>query len=363
MTQEEEDAYVLSTNGTYTEEEGVINGNGEVSLNAIAGSMGVKTLKVVGLFSNHKLNILVDTGSTNSFISESLAYKLQCQVEEATSMMISVADGGKMVSRQVVKDFSWEIQGEKFVFPLRLLQLGGFHIVLGCDWLLEHNPIQFDYVQRLVTITKGDSTFTIKAQDKVAECTCISGQAMFKLLKPGKAGEVEHFFSIQEGQLSTTTPVEIEQLLGDYPDIFEEPTGLPPNRGVEHQIILKPDATPKQLYPYRYSHAYKKEIEQIVKELMDNGTIRHSKSPFAAPVLLVRKKDATWRMCVDYRYLNNLTVKHDFPIPIIDELLDELHGATWFTKLDLGSGYFQIRMKEDDIHKTARISSDAIRLM
>lgn len=89
------------------------------------------------------------------------------------------------------------------------------------------------------------------------------------------------------------------------------------------------------------------------KELLDNGAIRHSQSSFASHELLVRKKDATWRMCIDGRYLNSLIVKHDYPIPIIDELLNELHGAQWFSKLDPRSGFFQIRMRDEDVYKTA----------
>jgi Reverse transcriptase (RNA-dependent DNA polymerase) len=128
---------------------------------------------------------------------------------------------------------------------------------------------------------------------------------------------------------------------------------MPPRRDIDHQIPLLPLSKPVNLRPYRYSYFQKMELEKIIDELLEQSVIRPSTCPFASPALLVKKKDGTWRLCVDYRHLNSLTVKNKYPIPVIDELLDELHGARYFSKVDLRSGYHQIRMVESNIPKTA----------
>lgn len=135
--------------------------------------------------------------------------------------------------------------------------------------------------------------------------------------------------------------------------MFQVPTELPPSRACDHSIPLIPGATPVNVRPYRFAPAVKTEIEKQVQEVLANGVIQKSVSPFSSSVLLVKKKDNTWRFCVDYRHLNAITLKSKYPVPIIDEFLDELGSASWFSCLDLRSGFHQIRLKPGEEFKTA----------
>jgi hypothetical protein len=153
--------------------------------------------------------------------------------------------------------------------------------------------------------------------------------------------------------LPTDVDPEIAILLHTYKNLFQSPATLPPDRAHNHHIPLMKGSNPVKVKPYRCPHSQKAQIEHMVHDMLQQGIIQPSISPFSSPIILVKKKDGTWRFCIDYRALNAITIKDSFPIPIVDELLDELFGAKYFSKLDLRSGYHQILLHPEDRHKTA----------
>ncbi|GJV83513.1 putative reverse transcriptase domain-containing protein [Tanacetum coccineum] len=143
-------------------------------------------------------------------------------------------------------------------------------------------------------------------------------------------------------------------IVRDFPEVFpEDLPGLPLTRQVEFQIDLIPSAAPVARAPYRLSPSEMKELLDQLKELSDKGFIRPSSSPWGAPVLFVKKKDGSFRMCIDYRELNKLTMKNCYPLPRINDLFNQLQGSSVYSKIDLRSGYHQLRFHEEDISKTA----------
>ncbi|CAA0834237.1 Uncharacterized mitochondrial protein AtMg00860, partial [Striga hermonthica] len=146
---------------------------------------------------------------------------------------------------------------------------------------------------------------------------------------------------------------DVRELLEEFEGVLGEPKGLPPHREFDHRIPLVNEQHVVHVYPYRYAHFQKTEIERQVAEMLESGLIQHSSSPFSSPVLLAKKKDGTWRFCTDYRALNAATIKDRFSILSVDDMLDELAGSRYFSKLDLRAGYHQIRLHKADIPKTA----------
>jgi hypothetical protein len=182
----------------------------------------------------------------------------------------------------------------------------------------------------------------------------ISSKNMTKLLKKGHQGVIAQLCSLDVQTSKPSIPQDLQRIIDKHSKVFEDiPKGLPPTRNHDHEIHLIPGSVPPNIRPYRYPYTQKSEIERMVEEMLEAVIIRPSQSSYSAPVVMVFKKDSSWRMCPYYRELNKITIKDKFPIPVIDELLDELHGAIYFKKLDLHSGYHQIRRKEEDIPKTA----------
>ncbi|MFS7996270.1 putative nucleotidyltransferase, Ribonuclease H [Helianthus anomalus] len=140
----------------------------------------------------------------------------------------------------------------------------------------------------------------------------------------------------------------------EFPQVFpDDLPGLPPSRDIDFRIDLIPGANPVAKAPYRLAPSKMRQLSNQLQELLEKGFIRPSTSPWGAPVLFVKKKDGSFRMCIDYRKLNNLTIKNRYPLPQIDDLFDQLQGAKCFSKIDLRSGYHQLRIQEEDIPKTA----------
>ena len=153
----------------------------------------------------------------------------------------------------------------------------------------------------------------------------VSAQQMKKLIRKGAPAFLAQCQQLELLSMEgVSQSMEISSLIQKYKTVFRDlPMELPPKRKIEHIIETKPDSTPVNVKPYRYPHHHKTEIERLIQDLLEHGIITKSRSPYAAPVVLVRKKDGSFRLCIDYRGLNKITIKHKFPIPFIDEMLDE----------------------------------------
>lgn len=180
----------------------------------------------------------------------------------------------------------------------------------------------------------------------------ISRSGLRKILARGEVAYFCHLWSEDHDEPKSPSWPELASLLEKFEDVLAEPQTLPLDRTTNHRITLLSDAQPVNVRPFRYPHYLKSEIEKLTNDMLRQGLISHSISPFSCPVLLVKKRDGRWRFYVDYRAVNVVTIRDRFPIPMMDELMDELHGAVIFSKLDLRTGYHQIRVAEGDREKT-----------
>ncbi|KAL0546159.1 hypothetical protein IC582_016065 [Cucumis melo] len=255
-----------------------------------------------------------------------------------------------MLSKEKVKACQIEIAGHVIEVTLIVLDMLDFDVILGMDWLAA-NHASIDCSRKEVTFNPPSmASFKFNGGGSKSLPQVISAIRASKLLSQGTWGILASVVDTREADVSLSS----EPVVRDYPDVFpEELPGLPPHREVEFAIELEPGTVPISRAPYRMAPAELKELKVQLQELLDKGFIRPSVSPWGAPVLFVKKKDGSMRLCIDYRELNKVTVKNRYPLPRIDDLFDQLQGATVFSKIDLRSGYHQLRIKDEDVPKTA----------
>ncbi|KAJ3690866.1 hypothetical protein LUZ61_020030 [Rhynchospora tenuis] len=239
-------------------------------------------------------------------------------------LRVAVANGDRLPTAGLCSHLQLTIGDEAFSEHFFALPLDGFDVILGCQFLQSLGPILWDFSNLTMSFWRVNRRVTWQ----------------------GTEGNIRRACALISDDL-------LQSLIAAFEDLFLEPQGLPPSKSFDHRIPLLPNSAPVAVRPYRYPHVQKDEIERQCANMLAQGIIQPSTSPFSSPVLLVKKQDSTWRFCIDYRALNAITVKDKFPIPVVDELLDDLKHAHFFTKLDLLSGYHQVRMHEADIHKTA----------
>lgn len=307
---------------------------------AITGQEGPRTMKLQGSIQGHQLVILVDSGSSHTFLSQAKASLLTGVLPLSAPVRVQVANGEILQCSSQLCSTHWYIQDIQFCSDLKVLPLSHFDLILGMDWLESFSPMKVHWKAKWMMIPYMDSSVVIQG-----------------LLPSDPEELVVQVCAMSTSDNSVVSPPsllpEIAALISEFSSLFEPVSGLPPSRHCDHEIPLIPRAKPVYIRPYRYPPTLKDEIEKQVQEMLEKGIIQPSASPFSSPMQLVKKKDDSWRPCVDYRHLNALTVRGKFPIPIFDELVDELAGATWFSSLNLNSGFHQIRMKSGEEYKTA----------
>ncbi|XP_035542078.1 uncharacterized protein K02A2.6-like [Juglans regia] len=325
----------------------------EISVATITGTPTMSTMRLMGTLMGEPVVIQVDLGSSHNFVESTLITKLKLPIDASSNLNVRVANGQSLRSDGVCKEVRLKVQGIVFQPSFHLLNLAGCDIVLGIQWLVTLDTITWNFSKLLMGFIYGGKSVELKGL-KLNPSVVEDGHKLLKATTAKSRGILLQIMTqeVKEQKEEVLDP-EFTKLLAELGGVFKEPEGLPPTRKYDHKIVLKEGTQPIANRPYRYPYYQKTEIEKIVAELLKSGVVRPSMSPFSSPVLLVRKADGSWRLCVDYRALNKETVKAKFLILVIDELLDELAGSVVFSKLDLRSGYHQVRVAVDGIPKTA----------
>ncbi|GJV25698.1 putative reverse transcriptase domain-containing protein [Tanacetum coccineum] len=327
----------------------------------VVGNAGANPDNVVAgtfLLNNHYAYILFDTGADRSFVSTTFSSQFDITPSTLDHYYdVELADGRIIGLNTILKGCTLNFLNHQFNINLMPVELGSFDAIIGMDWLAKYQAV-IVCAEKIVRIPWRNKTLIIhgdgSTQGSVTRLNIISCTKAQKYMEKGFPIFLAHITAKEVENKSKEKRLEDVQIVQDFPEVFpEDLPGLPPTRQVEFQIDLVPGAAPIARAPYRLAPSEMKELSEQLKELSDKGFIRPSSSPWGAPVLFVKKKDGSFRMCIDYRELNKLTVKNRYPLPRIDDLFDQLQGSSVYSKIDLRSGYHQLRVREEDIPKTA----------
>ena len=296
---------------------------------------------VTGIISilHHDAYTLVDLGATHSFASKHFLDRSQIETQPLGGhMRVSLPAEDPLFSDRVVRDSRVLIGGQEFPADLVALDMRDFDVVLGMDWLSRHRATLDCYKKEVKLHIPGKLEVKFRGMRKELSSNMISTMAAQRMLRRGCQGYLAHVVETEkEGTLVNEIPV-----VREFPDVFpDDIAGLPPG--------TKPISIP----PYRMAPVELRELKAQLEELLSKGFIRPSISPWGAPVLFVKKKDGSLRLYIDYRQLNRVTIRNQYPLPRIDELFDQLQGSRVYSKIDLRSGYHQLRVQESDVPKTA----------
>ncbi|KAI3685091.1 hypothetical protein L6452_34324 [Arctium lappa] len=303
------------------------------------------------LLNNHSAYVLFDSGADKSFVSLNFRPKVKQMTKKLKEdYVIEFANGQEIRVKDVLPNCTLSLAEKDFKIDLIPIKLGSFDIVVGMDWLSK-NHAEIGCSEKILRIPlPGGEVLIVPGEKSKRKLKMVSCMKMRKYLRKECDVFLAHVIS-KEPKDKRLQDIPVVQ---EFPEVFpEELPGLPPPRQVEFRIDLVPGDAPVAKAPYRLAPSEMQELSEQLQELLDKGFIRPSSSPWGTPVLFVKKKDGTFRMCIDYRELSKLTLKNRYPLPRIDDLFDQLQGTSYFSKIDLRSGYHQMRVHEEDIDKTA----------
>nr|GEU33041.1 putative reverse transcriptase domain-containing protein [Tanacetum cinerariifolium] len=305
------------------------------ALRDVKQGQGLNVVTDSFLLNNRYARVLFDSSSDKSFVNSGLSHLIDIKMVRLNiSYEVELADGKLVSTNTVLRGYTLNLPNKLFEVDLMPIELGTFDVIIGMDWLVKHNAL-IVYEKKEVHISVKGKMLVDKGNCDVSQLKVVSCNKARKYIEKGC-----HLFIAHAAEKEPKEKrLEDVPIIHDFPEVFpDDLPGLPPPGQVEFRIKLMPGVAPVARAPYRLASSELKELSDQLKELSEKGFIRPSSSPWGAPMLFVKKKDGSFRMCIHYRELNKLTVKNRYPLLRIDDLFDQLQGSSVYSKIDLQTG-------------------------